>query len=178
MSRDSRYIASQPAAPAHVQPRPWMLNSLCKRVTACRVRGGLRSSVCPPGRLERQAANQKSASGSSTDTNGVAFTVATGWIVGNPSRGRGNSRCRLNSELVVHGGNDSLCAAEVASRSLDRDIAEEKLNLLQFATRGSTKASAVCRRSCGCEPFVADSRGGCSLRRRSTIAQWSSRFCM
>jgi hypothetical protein len=80
------------------------------------------------------------------------------WIVGNPSRGRGNSRCRLNSELVVHGGSDALCAAEVDAPWLVRDMAEEKLKLLQFASRGPTKASACPTQVVWCESFVADSR--------------------
>ena len=63
-------------------------------------------------------------------------------IVGLPSRDWAISRCRLDSDLVVHGGSDSLCAAEIALRGLDRNMAEEKLNLLQFASSGPVEASA------------------------------------
>ena len=41
-----------------------------------------------------------------------------------------SSRCRLDSDLVVYRSSDSLCAAEVALRRLDRDMTEKKLNLL------------------------------------------------
>ena len=41
---------------------------------------------------------------------------------------------RFNGDYVASqacdGGGNSLCAAEVALRGLDRDVAEEKLNLL------------------------------------------------
>jgi len=43
-------------------------------------------------------------------------------------------RCWLDPDPVIHGRSDSLCAAEVALRGLDRDMAEEKLNLFQFAS--------------------------------------------
>ena len=52
-----------------------------------------------------------------------------------------------------------MCAAEVALRGLDRDMAEEKLNLLQFASRGPTKASACPTQVVRHEPIVADPRG-------------------
>ena len=55
-------------------------------------------------------------------------------MVSNPSRGRPSSRYWLDSDLVVHGGGNSLYAAEVAFSGLDRYMAEEKLNLLQFAS--------------------------------------------
>ena len=41
---------------------------------------------------------------------------------------------RLDSDLVVYGGGNSLRAAELALSRLDRYMAEEKLNLLQFAS--------------------------------------------
>jgi len=41
------------------------------------------------------------------------------WIVRHPPRGLATLRCRLDSDLVIHGGDNSLCAAEVAFGRLD-----------------------------------------------------------
>ena len=58
----------------------------------------------------------------------------SGRIVGYPSMGPISSRCRLDSDLVIYGCGDTLRAAEVALSRLDRHMAEEKLNLLQFTS--------------------------------------------
>jgi hypothetical protein len=42
----------------------------------------------------------------------------------------GDSSFRSDSDLVIHGGSNSLRAAKIAFGSLDREMAEEKLNLL------------------------------------------------
>src|SRR5579864_9494465 len=64
---------------------------------------------------------------------GKSILIILERVVGHPSRDWASSRCRLDSDLAVHSGSDSLWAAEIALRGLDRDMAEEKLNLLQFA---------------------------------------------
>ena len=55
-------------------------------------------------------------------------------IVGHSAKGPISSRCRLDSDLVIYGCGDTLRAAEVALSRLDRHMAEEKLNLLQFTS--------------------------------------------
>jgi hypothetical protein len=55
-------------------------------------------------------------------------------IVYDLANGPISSRCRLDSDLVIYGCGDTLRAAEVALSRLDRHMAEEKLNLLQFTS--------------------------------------------
>jgi len=58
----------------------------------------------------------------------------TSRIVADSANGPISSRCRLDSDLVIYGCGDTLRAAEVALSRLDRHMAEEKLNLLQFTS--------------------------------------------
>jgi hypothetical protein len=51
-------------------------------------------------------------------------------------------RWRLNAKPIIHGVPESLLAAKIFFRSLYRDVAKEKLNLFQFATRIVTESSA------------------------------------
>ena len=53
-----------------------------------------------------------------------------------------SSRRRFDSDFVVHGGGNSLGAAEVAFSRLYRDMAEQKLNLLKFSDCCPTEANA------------------------------------
>ena len=41
----------------------------------------------------------------------------------------------FDPDSVIHGGPDALLAAEISFRSLDRNVAKQELNLLQFASR-------------------------------------------
>ncbi|MGD1091987.1 MAG: hypothetical protein ABSB35_08335 [Bryobacteraceae bacterium] len=42
---------------------------------------------------------------------------------------------RLDPDSIIHGRADTLLAAEVSFRSLDRDVAKQELYLFQFASR-------------------------------------------
>jgi len=59
-------------------------------------------------------------------------------FVAYPSTRPISSRCRLDSDLVIYGGGNTLRAAEVALSRLDRHMPEEKLNLLQFTSSRPT----------------------------------------
>src|ERR1700730_18133391 len=52
------------------------------------------------------------------------------------------SRDRFNSNLVVHGFSQSLFAAEIFFSGLHRDVAQQKLNLFQFAPSTVAETSA------------------------------------
>ena len=56
------------------------------------------------------------------------------WIVGHPSIGQAVSWRRLDSDLVVHCQSDSLRTAGLTLGGLGRDMAKQKLNLLQFSS--------------------------------------------
>jgi hypothetical protein len=49
--------------------------------------------------------------------------------------GTNDSALRFNADPIVDGSANALLAAEVSLGRLDGDVPEEKLNLLQFATR-------------------------------------------
>src|ERR1700674_4903667 len=66
-----------------------------------------------------------------------------GQLVGHTPKGNAKSRCRFDSDFVVHGRSDPLRAAEITFGGLHRDVAKKKLNLLQFATRGAAEASST-----------------------------------
>jgi hypothetical protein len=56
--------------------------------------------------------------------------------------GLGGLRSRFNSDLVVDRLSQSLLAAEVFLSSLHRDVAQQKLNLFQFASGAMAETSA------------------------------------
>ena len=49
---------------------------------------------------------------------------------------------RFNADAVVHGAADTLLAAQVALRSLDRDVPKKGLDLVQFASGGMAELRA------------------------------------
>ena len=51
------------------------------------------------------------------------------------------SRDGFNSDLVVHGLSQSLFASEILFRGLNRDVAQQKLDLLQLAPRAVAETS-------------------------------------
>lgn len=65
-------------------------------------------------------------------------------------------RCRLDSDLAVHGRSDPLCAAEITLGGLHRDVAEEKLNLFQLAPSGAAEAGTTSPEIMGREPADAN----------------------
>src|SRR2546421_446573 len=79
-------------------------------------------------------------------------------MVGNPSRVGLVHSAGFDSDFVVHGGGNSLCAAEVAFSRLYRDMAEQKLNLLKLSACCPTEASACPAQVMGRQSIVADSR--------------------
>src|SRR4051794_9666347 len=50
---------------------------------------------------------------------------------------------RLDSDSVIHRGRNPLVATEVTFRGLYGDVAQKKLNLLQFASGGAAEPSAT-----------------------------------
>src|ERR1700682_2608386 len=66
---------------------------------------------------------------------GKSILIVPERVVRDSAKGPISSRCRLDSDLVIYGCGDTLRAAEVALSRLDRHIAEEKLNMLQFTPR-------------------------------------------
>ena len=78
-------------------------------------------------------------------------------IVGNPS-GVDHSGFRLYADAVVDGGRISLGAAQIALGRLYRDVAEQKLDLLQLAASGTTDRMPVTALSVGTRKAVEDGR--------------------
>jgi hypothetical protein len=68
-------------------------------------------------------------------------SLCSEWIVGNPPTAA-TSRSWLNANSVVDGRRNALRAAQVALRRLNRDVAEEKLNLLQLSACSAAQACA------------------------------------
>ena len=56
---------------------------------------------------------------------------------------------RFDAEPIVHGASELLLASEIPLRRLDGDVAEEELDLLEFATGQVAQPAHVRRRSCG-----------------------------
>jgi hypothetical protein len=59
-------------------------------------------------------------------------------VVGNPDTP--SSTHRLDTNAIIHGTSDSLFAAKVSLGRLDRDVAEQELDLFQFSSCRITKA--------------------------------------
>ena len=53
-----------------------------------------------------------------------------------------SSGIRFDSQSVVHRDSELLFASEVALRRLDRDVAKQKVDLIQFAAREVAEAGA------------------------------------
>lgn len=70
-------------------------------------------------------------------------------MVGHTPKGRPKLRCGLDPDLVVHGRSDPLCAAEITLGGLHRDVAEEKLDLLQLAPAARQRRAQLRKRSWG-----------------------------
>jgi hypothetical protein len=54
----------------------------------------------------------------------------------------GSSGIRFDAQSVVYSGSELLLAAKVAFRRLDRYVAEQELNLIEFPTRKMAEAGA------------------------------------
>jgi hypothetical protein len=61
--------------------------------------------------------------------------VAQGGLKDPPWRWRRSSAIRLNSQVVVHRDPELLLASATTLRRLDRDVAEQELDLIEVAAR-------------------------------------------
>jgi hypothetical protein len=72
----------------------------------------------------------------------VPCVVAQGGLKDPPSRASGSSGIGFDSQSVVHRNSELLLASEIALGRLDGDVAEQKLDLIQFATREVAETGA------------------------------------
>src|SRR5688500_7436467 len=66
----------------------------------------------------------------------------------------------FDSQSVVHGSPELLLASEVALCRLNRDVPEQELNLVQFATREMAETGTRASEVVGCELVDAGPSGG------------------
>ena len=59
--------------------------------------------------------------------------VGQGGLKHPPWRRSGSSGIRVDAQSVVHGDSELLLASQVTLSRLDRDVAEQELDLIQFA---------------------------------------------
>src|SRR5688500_3045600 len=66
----------------------------------------------------------------------------------------------FDSQSVVHGSPELLLASEVALGRLNRDVPEQELNLVQFATREMAQTGTSASEVVGCQLVDAGPSGG------------------
>lgn len=76
-------------------------------------------------------------------------------MVGHSDAVPNHSALGFNADPVVDGGSNALLAAEVSPSRLNRDVPEEKLNLLEFTTRSMTEPDTCPSKVVRREPLYA-----------------------
>jgi hypothetical protein len=66
-------------------------------------------------------------------------------------------RCRLDADVIIHRVSDFLLGPEIALGGLNRNVAEKKLDLFEFAARDMAEPGARPAQVVGCDFFDSNS---------------------